>query len=441
MNKIDEKDTCDNCKQLTEKDNINYFSEYDTKFCNDCCISCNDCGKAVDKDDILSEDGDYYCEYCYGERFASCEECNETIPRDDAIYSENFSQTLCEYCYKEKLLKCFECGEELIENNSYEFSDEKYCQKCYENIAKKEFPELTSGFQDFNYTKKDKYLKQLMKLLPIDVKDLKSKHQSLAGGLGDLFKFCQGKKITIEIVKKYRESLEPETFPVEYTAWAGVQRSRDKSTFISHQPQLVINILASEKINKELNSNFALKDLFNKINDLSRKSTHPVVDNQIGWVRVDMAPDMSYLLIDEIQSDHQNAVSALRLNSGTDIKEIRTALKNRYNLDDHSLNLLLDQYNLILKDFPNIAIEAASNFAKSKNISKIFYHTYEGGKALKENNPPKSLYTKLPLEHFFLQSLEKPFDLQQDFLEREANIIYKLFKEARMLCLSAKSKI
>jgi len=435
---------CPYCGKIVEKDEIirsRHNRRGNLVGCHNCCESCNDCGRAVDKDYIYCEDGNCYCEDCHSERFTSCEECNETISRDDAIYSESLGADLCEFCYNKTLETCFECDKEMQEDESYDFGGNTFCQKCYEEIPKKEFPELISDFNNFTYTKKDKYLKQLLKLVPIQIKDLKSKYPSLASGVNDLFKFCQGKKITQEIIKEYRDSLRPEIFPVEYTAWGGIQRSLDKSEFKNEKPQLVMNILASKEINAKLNSNPVLKDLFNKINLLSKKSTHPVIDNQIGWIRIDIAPDNSYLLIDEIQSDHQNAAASLKLNQGEDLKKVRLQLKYNYNLDDEGLNNLLNQYALALKDFPNIAIEAVSKFAKTKGIPKIFYHTYEGGMALKENNPPKSLYTKLPLDHLFKPSTEKPFNLEQEFLEREANKAAIFFKEARTLLLKYKSNI
>ncbi len=435
--------TCPNCDEVVEKDE--YLSPtrkntYSMKQggCKECSVSCYSCDKIVDKDYSYSHDNEEYCEDCYGEYFSSCEDCNETYSRDDLIYVEDVGD-FCNHCYKEKYTKCEECDTTVEKDSSFEMDGDYYCQECYEKLGPTEYSQYTEQFSGFSYTKKDRYLNLLYKLLPISVKDLKSKHPSVANGLGDLISFSKGKPITPELVKEFRDSLAPEEFPVQYTVWDGVQRSIDtlpNENKPTEAAQLVINIQASPELLGRLKANPALYDLFDKVNTLSKKSTHPYVKDQIGWIRVEIDPNGEYLLVDEIQSDHSNAGYRLKTGGGDhEVRQIRGALKSKYQLDDEGLNKLLAEYGNLVKEFPNIASQAIVRFARSNNIKRIFWHTFESGKKLKENEPPKSLYDKTPKENFFLPSQNKPFGLEGDFFEKEAKRSQALNKLARKLYL------
>jgi hypothetical protein len=56
-------------------------------------ITCESCGDDVDENDAQSDDdGDYYCQHCYNERYGYCEHTEETCPRDgmQEVYVENY---------------------------------------------------------------------------------------------------------------------------------------------------------------------------------------------------------------------------------------------------------------------------------------------------------------------------------------------------------------
>lgn len=424
--------TCPNCHRFVEK-NILLLPNQKNKWsmtqggCKECSVRCSVCKRVVDQDNSYSHDQDNLCEDCFSEYFTFCENCNETIDREHAVYVEGSDGDLCQRCYNDLYVNCEKCKKTISKDDAQEINRDYYCENCYEQVVGKEYEQFTSKFDNFSYTKKDRYLLPLLKLLPISIKELKTNHPNLVKGLGDLIAFSGGKPLTQEIVLKYRSSLIPEKFPIEYTTWSGIQRSLDRLKN-NNPPQLVINVIASPGILQQLHQNPALYDLFDHINTLSKQSTHPYVKDQIGWVRVELDPNNEYILVDEVQSDHSNAGFRLKTGNDDEAEEIKSALKIQYKLNDDGLNKLLAEYIGLLKDFPNIAAQAVSGFAKQNNFKKIFWHTYESGKGLKQNEPPRSIYEKTPKENLFQLSSNQPFGLPGQFFEREASKIKYLLK-------------
>lgn len=436
--------TCPNCDETVPKDeylaptSANRFSMKQGG-CSNCSCRCSSCERVVDNDYVLSYGDAQYCEDCYSEYYTNCEHCGDTIDRDGANYVEDVGD-FCDSCYNDKYGNCHECNKSIEKDAAYEYNEEWYCEDCYQQLGPEEYSDYTEEFKEFSYTKKDRYLNLLYKLLPISVKDLRSKHPSVANGLGDLIAFSKGKELTPEVVKDYRSSLKPEEFPVEYTIWDGSQRSIDKlkrDNPNEGKPQLVLNILASPEMISQLMAKPALYDLFDKVNQLSHQSGHPFVKEQIGWIRMELDPNGEYILVDEIQSDHSNATFRLKNHTNDyEITKVRNAIKQKHNIDDKELDALLVEYSNILKDFPNIASQAIVRFARQNKFKKLFWHTYESGKNLKDNEPPRSLYEKTPKDNFYLPSENKPFGLNGEFFEREAQKANSLEKLARRLYAS-----
>jgi hypothetical protein len=403
--------------------------------CTKCSAKCENCSKIVDKEESSVHDRDYYCEDCFSEMFSYCENCSEVITRDESRYVEDVGE-FCQHCYNNNYFNCSECNNDFDKSEVYESPDgDEICEKCNEKYggAPQEYSQYAK-LQETVYNKKSKYLDLLKKLVPISVKDLNKKHPRLAAGLNDLIRTLRGKDITLEAIVAYESAQQNQSFPIAYSQWtSSLQRSvRGKGS------QLVINILASKEMLDSFKEMDGLYDLFDSINTLSRTNTHPYKKDQIGWIRVELhpvkEPATSYILVDEIQSDHQNALYKIKQKQG-DGEEIYIKIKKQYNLTDEQMNLLLDKYAATIKDFPNIAIKVISDFAKTNGFKKIFWHTYEGGKRLKNNDPPRSIYESLPKEHFFTPSKERPFGLEADFFEREAKMRNKLKKLARKLLL------
>lgn len=400
--------------------------------CSECSMKCSDCDKVVSTDNSYQADGDSYsyCESCFWEHYTSCIECNEYVYIDDSIYVEGHDGSYCPHCFRENFYSCYECNEPVEKNEAVEFDDEWYHEDCAPDGAKKltqlEAEISPEALPSFTYTGKDRLLTPLSKLLPISVKNLKQQHPRLAAALSDLINFAKGATLTPEVVEAYKATLESEEFPVEYSTWSGMQRS-----VRSKKPQLVLKILASEQMLNKLREKPVLIDLFNSINDISKRGGHPSSPTGLGWARIEISPDKEYMLVDEIQMDHMN--SAFKLKQEREyLKPVRDRIKSTYNLTDEEIDKSLDEFLNILKDFPNIASVAVERFAKQNGIKRIFWHTYESGMKLKGNKPPKSLYTTTPKEHFYLPSGEKPFGLEGEFLSKEAKKAYILYKLAKL---------
>ena len=115
-------------------------------------------------------------------------------------------------------------------------------------------------------------------------------------------------------MQAWDEAQDTEEFPVEYSTWSGMQRSIDQAP-IEEQPkfpQLVINVIASDKMRQEMKSNPALYKLFDDINTTSQGSGHPYAKDQIGWARLELDPKGQFILVDEIQSDHSNTIAQMK---------------------------------------------------------------------------------------------------------------------------------
>lgn len=389
--------------------------------CTECAEKCNHCARVIDKEEgNYVEDGDSYCEDCHSNLFSYCESCEQSYPQDSVRYVDS-EGSYCDSCYEDKFFMCYHCNEDTEKNDQHEFANHDYCGDCYQKVAVGPFEKFTNNFEAFGYTPKDKAIDELEDLLPISVKDLRAKSTALANSLKELIQFANGKTLTQEIVDKYRESLGIEEYPVSYSAWDGLQRSVDSEVSAEYLPaQLVLNIQASPEMLGRLKANPALFDLFTRINDLSQRSGHPFAKNQVGWARLELDPKGDFILVDEIQTDHSNAAYKLKHGRGGEILKVRDALVNKYNLNNDSLNKLLDSLNDAVKDFPNIAIQAISQFARNNDFKKLYWHTYESGKKLKDNEPPRSLYEKTPKENYFKPTQEKPFGLDGEFFSRRA---------------------
>lgn len=307
--------------------------------CTNCASQCNRCSKVLDNDNgSYSHDGDTYCEDCFSDFFGYCDGCNKTVDRDLMQYVEGYGD-YCDSCYDDKFTQCYDC-EKIFENNEMsEVNGESYCESCLEKIGPAQYTQYTKKFEAFTFTKKDKYLDELQDLLPISVKDLKSKNPRLADGLRDLITFSKGKAIDAEMVEKYRESLGKEEFPVDYTAWSGNQRSIDNLSREEREnipdAQLAINVEASPQMLARLKAKPALYDLFDKINSISEKSAHPYVKDQIGWIRLELDPNNEYVLVEEIQCDHSNG--AYKLKSVEDYRkanQLKVKLESKFETDD-----------------------------------------------------------------------------------------------------------
>lgn len=88
------------------------------------CIYCEN------TENLIEFDGDYYCEDCYSEHFYSCDDCGDTIPRDDIIHISD-NHYVCQDCFDNSYHYCNDCDEIIHDDDTYWYNDYPHCQYCY----------------------------------------------------------------------------------------------------------------------------------------------------------------------------------------------------------------------------------------------------------------------------------------------------------------------
>ena len=92
-------------ESTTGYDEACFFTESAGKKC------CHCDGIIRDSENYEEVDGDYYCEDCFNDHFAYCEECRDLICTDnDGTYIENVGY-VCDYCRDRYYTRCAICGE------------------------------------------------------------------------------------------------------------------------------------------------------------------------------------------------------------------------------------------------------------------------------------------------------------------------------------------
>ena len=132
--------------------------------------------------------------------------------------------------------------------------------------------------------------------------------------------------------------------------------------------------------------------------------------------------------MDEVQSDQQNFLFKNKKIPQQNPEKFNQFLQKHQVTKDDVFNAFREINNLV-KDFPDVAMKTIFDFARQNRYTKVYYHTLEGMHLLKENDPPKSLYTLLPEKHFFIPTEYTPVNLPAKFYIREArNKIFNMKK-------------
>jgi hypothetical protein len=110
------------------------------------------------------------------------------------------------------------------------------------------------------------------------------------------------KPFTVQDVRALEETLPRQSFELREDEWSSdIQRSVDNKN-----PQLAIAIVAGPEIIKEMKS----KHCYELFEGHQYKShPHRGGKDQLGWLRVEVSDDKSYMLVDEAQSDYEEVTS------------------------------------------------------------------------------------------------------------------------------------
>jgi hypothetical protein len=103
---------------------------------------CRACGMEIDlddEDDIVHQvEGYWYCEDCFGDRFTTCEDCEEIVSRDDTCRTAN-DKYVCNSCLIDYYSSCDDCQEYFDKENSplNDIGGDKYvCDDCLSEYTK-----------------------------------------------------------------------------------------------------------------------------------------------------------------------------------------------------------------------------------------------------------------------------------------------------------------
>jgi len=98
------------------------------------CAYCYNCGRGIDLSDCRTDpDGYGYCDSCFYEYYAVCENCHETVSIDYASHTQD--GMLCEECYNESYAECSECSECLSFDDLTMVEGFDYvCDDCLETL-------------------------------------------------------------------------------------------------------------------------------------------------------------------------------------------------------------------------------------------------------------------------------------------------------------------
>lgn len=168
--------------------------------------------------------------------------------------------------------------------------------------------------------------------------------------------------------------------------------------------------------------------LFHKLLDRNywfNSSQHPILKKgernyfreTLAWARIDLDFGSGEALIEEIQSDwvrwaHSDYLRAKR----------RVACHGKSNCQCARMDwykAVVQYYEQVLQPYTDMWAEAmlasAVDFIVDElGLRRIYYHSYETGKAVKCCNPPKHLYKDLPRKFCFQKTSEVPTFLTDD---------------------------
>lgn len=308
-----------------------------------------------------------------------------------------------------------------------EFPDVKGLKEVYENLQYE---------KQIEHTKYDKDLHQLKKLVDkgiTSIQELKKANPKLMARLKPLVVFNQGKPITHEVIGDFIDTLDKFDIKIDKSDFKlKIQRSLEHRPGYRDVSQVVFHIIAGDKHVKEMKEQ-GIYEMFADINKSFSGSGHPNRKDQLGWVRFDVSLDKEEVLVDEIQSDISGRLRNIKEHPNHHSMRVEDEDGGRREATEEEIREMAKKLDHMMDDFPDIAMNVITQFAQKNEIKKIIWHTFAGGTTLKGNRPPKSLYEKLPKNHYFEVTEDRPFQLPAKFWAREASLAKIARRLARLI--------
>jgi hypothetical protein len=103
----------------------------------DSTVTCDNCRQSFDEGDMIEHDGEYFCDSCYHDLYASCEGCGGVFAVDNVEYidlSRRCSGHYCDSCIDDVAPQCDDCRERYDANyGSTNTSGRGICDSCAED--------------------------------------------------------------------------------------------------------------------------------------------------------------------------------------------------------------------------------------------------------------------------------------------------------------------
>jgi len=120
--------TCEDCGEIYNIDDIYFIN--DESICQDCIDKnhtlCDYCNEYIHNDDIIEVDDKKCCQYCASENFSYCEHCDEYHESGEMSEEES---GICQDCFNAFYAKCEKCDE--YETDTIEVDGTVFCRTCF----------------------------------------------------------------------------------------------------------------------------------------------------------------------------------------------------------------------------------------------------------------------------------------------------------------------
>ena len=94
--------TCCVCSAILDDEHLQYFD--DRVFCEDCfersTVACDNCGETIWRENAEGDSNYTLCRRCYDDSYSNCERCGRLIHNDDAYYEDDNDFPYCHDCFE-----------------------------------------------------------------------------------------------------------------------------------------------------------------------------------------------------------------------------------------------------------------------------------------------------------------------------------------------------
>lgn len=127
---------CADCDIMIEAEE--YYNAEGDAICEQCAedyYTCENCGDITIKDNIISinHGSEYVCEYCADTHYYRCDDCGNYYTGDNCHYYDSIDRWVCDSCLDD-YCTCENCGD-IVYNSDCYYDDwgNVYCESCWES--------------------------------------------------------------------------------------------------------------------------------------------------------------------------------------------------------------------------------------------------------------------------------------------------------------------